>query len=281
VASLYQQGQESTRHSAVEIAQAIEKVADYFAQGHKELHDLCSLDYPTDESFLFRHAANVSIFCVSLGFALGLDRVCLIELGSAAAVHDIGMMQFRDIFTQTRTLTKEEYAKIKQHPDKGFETLARIAKGFSPIVCDAMRQEHERMDASGYPKGLKGEQIHAYGQIMGLVDVYEALLHRRPWRKRHTPMEAIKLLLEHKGAFAPHVLKALIEHIGIFPVGMPVRLSTKEIGVIVRGNPKFPLRPVVDIIVDAYGSELASPRPIDLAANSMVYIEECLERGDS
>ena len=275
---LYKQEVPAVGDVGLWMAEPVAKIADYFAAGPKDLLNLCSADYPADDYFVCRHAANVCVLSVYIGSAMGLERARLIDLGMAAGLHDIGMPAFNAIIRQKRELTKDEFSKVRQHPAKGLEIAASLIKGLSHVITEAMVQEHERADGSGYPKGLKGGALNAFGQIISLVDVYEAMLHARPWRSRHNPLVTIKTILEHKALFAAPVLKVLIEGVGIFPVGMAVRLNTKEIGVVVKGNPKLPLRPVIDVLIDAKGDQLKCPRELDLAANSAVYIEECLER---
>ncbi|MGE5196893.1 MAG: HD-GYP domain-containing protein [Deltaproteobacteria bacterium] len=253
----------------------VEKIADYLLTGQKDLLKLCLCDYPKEQNYLYCHPVNVCILSLYIG--LDYERSSLLELGTACLAHDIGIIKYLDLINKPGHLTKEEYVKVKEHSDRGFEILSKIGKGLSPFIFDAVRQEHERIDGSGYPKGLKDNQINEYGQIIGLVDVYEALTHSRPYRDKHTPLETIRIILDNKNTFSNSATKELIERVGIFPVGIAVQLNTKEIGVVLKENPKLPLRPVVEILVDAYGNELQTPKQIDLANNSVVYIEECLE----
>jgi HD-GYP domain-containing protein (c-di-GMP phosphodiesterase class II) len=256
----------------------IEKIIDLLTTDNdKELLRLCLTDYPKIEDYLYYHAANVSIISLEIGRGLGYERGRLIELGIAAFVHDIGIVKYLEIISQPRVLSKYEYSKVKEHPAMGLEILNNIAKGLSPAILDAVRQEHERLDGSGYPQGLEDDKICEYAQIIGLADVYEALLHPRPYRRKYTPLEAIETILDNKSAFAGSKIKALIESAGIFPVGTLVALNTKEVGAVIKDNPDLVLRPVVNVILDAYGNALKEPKQIDLAKNPMVYIEDCLE----
>ena len=112
---------------------------------------------------------------------------------------------------------------------------------------------------------------------MGLVDVYEALTHRRPYRPRYTPLEALDMILKNKKLFGPKIIKALINSIGVYPVGTLVLLSSKETGVVTVNHPDLLFRPVVSIVSDPYGDELTEPKDIDLTAHPIIYIEDCVK----
>jgi len=256
----------------------LEKLVDTLCAGNNgELLRICSADYPRDEDYLYGHVANVCIIAIEIGRGLGYERARLMELGIAAFVHDIGIIKYLDIINKNQILSKVEYDKVREHPHNGSEILSRFGKELGPAVIDVVRQEHERIDGSGYPLGLKGDQISEYAKIVGLVDVYEAMLHKRPYRNKYTSLEAIQTILKSKQAFEPKFIKILMGKMGIFPVGIPVRLNTKEIGVVIKVNPDLPLRPVVKITLDAYNKKLKQPKLIDLANNPAIYIDDCLK----
>ncbi len=264
---------------ALKLNALVTRITDYLiSESKKELLRLCLIDYPGVYDYLYCHAANTCIISVEIGAGLAYEKSRLIELGTAAFIHDIGIIQYLNIINKQEILTKEEYEKVKQHPKAGAEVLNKIDKEFTFNVRNAVMQEHERMDGSGYPAGLKDAEISEYAQIIGLVDVYEAMIHQRPYRTNYTPLETIKTILNDKGAFNSQIIKVLIERIGIFPIGISVRLNTKEVGVVIKENIHLPLRPVVSITYDAYGKELKQPKQIDLAENSMVCIEDCIKK---
>ena len=95
-------------------------------------------------------------------------------------------------------LDNREYEKIRQHPNMGVAILTRASKEINNSIMAIVRQAHERTDGSGYPEGLKAEDISEYAQIVGVADVYEALTHKRPYRPKFTPIEALALLQELK-----------------------------------------------------------------------------------
>lgn len=255
----------------------IEKEVDFITAGNKDLLRYCLVDYSHPDDYIYYHAVNVSIISLEIGVSLCYDRSRLIELGIGAFVHDIGIIKYLDIINKAAVLKSDDFAKVKEHPNVGWDMLKKFAKQISSNIFDVVRQEHERVDGSGYPQGLKENQIAEYARVVGLVDVYEALIHKRPYRSKHTPLETIKIILTNKNAFDAKIIKILIERIGIFPVCTMVKLNTKEIAIVLKENPELPLRPKVNIIIDAYGKELTEPKEVDLSENSMIYIEECVK----
>jgi len=255
----------------------IEKVVDSINRGNRDLLKICLMDYADAEDYLYYHVTNVCIIAVDLGLGLGFEPSRLNELGIAGFLHDIGEIKYLNIINKKSRLTKDEYSRVKEHPESGAEILNKFNKEINTKIIDAVQQEHERIDGSGYPRRLRNNEIAEYAQIIGLADVYEAMLHQRPYRNKYTALEAIKTILNNKDVFECRLIKVLIERIGIFPMGILVRLNTKETALVIKDNPKLPLRPVVNIIFDASGKKLNEPKQIDLAENPVIYIEDCLK----
>ncbi len=251
----------------------VEKMNKSISADNDELIKFALADYVYPGDYLAYHVVNVTTMCLYIGHGLGYEYDCLTELGVAAFLHDLGLYKYQSIVNQTRLLSEKEYSDIKQHPIDGVDILGKIGKNLlSRNVFEVLRQEHERIDGSGYPKGLEGEEINEYAQLVGVVDMYEAMTHRRPYRFRHNPLDTIKTILGSKKSFNHKLVKSIIERIGIFPVGTLVQLNTKEVGEVLAKNPDLPLRPKVRITLDAAGRKLTPIREINLASNPTVYI---------
>jgi HD-GYP domain-containing protein (c-di-GMP phosphodiesterase class II) len=260
-----------------DINSLIDKLIKHFSAGHNGLLKIVLQDYPNNQDYLSSHVVNTCVISVIVGLSLGFDAARLLDLGVAAFLHDLGIIKYLDLIYQKKILHEEEYAKVKKHPNTSLEILKEAQGEIAQDIIDAIGQEHERLDGSGYPQGLKDKQISEVAQIIGLADLYEAMVHQRPYRNKFSPLETVKLILNNKGAFDSRMIKALIEKIGIFPVGVSVRLNTKETGSVVKENSRLPLRPIVNVFFDAAGKELKEPKRIDLSVNPMIFIAECLE----
>ncbi len=220
-----------------------------------------------------RHMTNVAIFAIKVGICVGFPREKLEATGLAGLVHDVGMVGLPgNLLEKAQGLSEEERQLLLQHPDLG----ARIIRAAGPEyqwLATVVVQEHEREDGSGYPKGLRGEDIHELAKVVGIADVYEALTHSRAYRRSLSPLDAVKgIITLERQTFADWVLKGLIRGLSTFPVGSLVRLNSKEVGRVRTTNPAFPLRPVVEVVAGASGEPLADPRVVDLSQNSLLFI---------
>ena len=140
---------------------------------------------------LYTHCLNVCLLGMAFTHFLGWSQEKILGFGLGALIHDIGLIRTpRAILEKTGTLTAEELLEIKRHPIDGF----RLVQGFVNLPWDALQmvlQHHENGDGSGYPKGSKTANIHAWARICRILDSYEAMTDKRPWREAMEPKDAL------------------------------------------------------------------------------------------
>jgi len=229
----------------------------------------------TSENYLYNHMVNTTIMSAEVGLGLGYNKSQLNELGLASFLHDIGMIKVGNLEMQARRLSEEEYNEIKNHPLYGADILTKIKDISEPIIYVA-KEEHERMNGTGYPNGLKDGEISEYARIVAIADVYEALTHDRPYRKKISPHEAIKELIANNPLFDSRILKVLINKVGVYPISSWVELNSNEIGKVMINNNEFPLRPVVNVLFDGTRQKLKDLRVINLAKQFNLFIKKSL-----
>lgn len=238
----------------------------------------CMYDSFGTASDLIGHCINVAI----LGVLLARDRIAPKEeverFCLAALVHDVGMLFVPSgAWDHDRALDEEEREAVRRHVDIGRERIAGLG-GYLSELAPVVAQEHERVDGSGYPDGLKGDQIDRFAQIIGLADVFEALTHDRPHRRAHTPHQAVRTILsDMRVALDADLLRALIDLLSVFPLGSFVELSTGAFGRVVRLNEANHLRPVVEVLRDPKGLPVQPPTVLELQAVPGTTIVRCLE----
>ncbi|EFM10513.1 metal dependent phosphohydrolase [Paenibacillus curdlanolyticus YK9] len=217
------------------------------------------------DAYLYQHAVNVAILSGIIGIAKGFNRQQLEELGIGALLFDIGMTKVpAELINKDGPLTPAEKALVERHTTEGFDIL-RKQHDISLLSAHCALQHHERFDGSGYPRGLKQDEIHLYAQIVGIADVYDALTSPRPHRKRHTPSEAIEFLFASGSTYFDYELvKLFCKHISVYPVATTVLLNTGQIGVVSANNSLAVHRPTVRIVEEADGSRPSSVYEIDL-----------------
>ena len=161
------------------------------------------------------------------------------------------------------------------HTEYGFEIL-RKDPSVSLLSAHCALQHHEKLDGTGYPRGLKGDEIHPYGKILAVADVFDALTSNRPYRKAMLPHEAMEILYgETYTHFDPKYVKTFQRSVATYPVGLTVKLNTGETGVVVHYEMGAPNRPTVRVLNDPTGDSVDKPYEIDLAKHPSIMITEC------
>ena len=148
-------------------------------------------------------------------------------------------------------------------------------------LAEAIYHEHERENGRGYPQGLSGSQISEYGKIIGLADVYEALTHHRPQRKRLLLHKAVQEIVQtQKIQFHQRLLKVMIEELSVFSLNSLVRLNSNAIGRVTETTPGQPLRPIVQLIFDADGNAITEDRSISLREFPLLHIVDEVDESE-
>lgn len=219
----------------------------------------------SSDAYLFQHSFNVAVLAGIMGVAKGFNRIQLEELGVGALLFDVGMTKMpQSLLNHNDRFTENEMKLLQTHPMEGFDIL-RKHHDISIVSAHCALQHHERFNGSGYPRGLKKEEIHLYGQIVGLADTYDALVSPRPHRKRYTTSEAIEFLFAAGGTFFDHeLIKLFCSHISVYPVATTLLLSTGQEVVVSQNNDLAVHRPRVRVIKEADGTEVTSPYEIEL-----------------
>jgi len=158
----------------------------------KHILAITSYDYYT-----YTHSVNVSMFAIALAEKLGIfDQKTLYELGVGALLHDVGKSKIDDsIINKNGRLTEEEFEEIKKHPVYGEEILKETDL-ISPRSYMVVKQHHEKMDGSGYPYGIQGNDIDEFGKITCICDVFDALTTKRSYKPAIGSFPALKMMKE-------------------------------------------------------------------------------------
>jgi HD-GYP domain-containing protein (c-di-GMP phosphodiesterase class II) len=170
------------------------------------------------------------------------------------------------------TLTGDELATYRSHPRLSAELIRRWAPP-DEAIAQAVLDHHEREQGQGFPQGLTGAAVDSDAKILGLADAYTGLTVPPTARPRLRPHEAVREIVKSRNeAFPSPLIKALLSEISVFPPGTVVRLNTEEIGRVIAVNRNHPLRPRVEIMADARGQRLPTPKTVDLAESPFIYI---------
>jgi HD-GYP domain len=211
-------------------------------------------DIRTYDNYTFGHSINTCLLSVFIGLKMGLNIQQLRGLALGVILHDIGKMLIPlDLLNKKEPLTTEEWRLIREHATTGYNILKETIPLPSAYVA---LEHHENYDGSGYPQGVKNEEIHQYAQIAAIADIYDATTSDRPYRKAMMPHEAYEVILGNSGVkLNPHIVGVFLENVAIYPVGTIVMLDTNEIGVVTKVYPKISARPIIRIILDQEGKQ--------------------------
>ncbi|MBC3932771.1 HD-GYP domain-containing protein [Undibacterium curvum] len=266
--AVYSMFSEARMGKAVDMggAQAlVEEISDSVMRNPGALIGLARLK--TKDDYTYMHSIAVCALMVALSKQLGLNEEQTREAGVAGLLHDIGkMMVPGDILNKPGKLTDEEFVSVKEHPAAGHKLLLD-AQGVSAISLDVCLHHHEKMDGTGYPDRLKGEEISLFARMGAVCDVYDAITSNRPYKQGWCPAESLRKMAEwSKGHFDEKVFQAFVKSIGIYPVGTLVRLESGRLGVVVEQQVgKSLLMPKVRVFFSIKSMSYIAPELLDLA----------------
>ncbi|MCD1258726.1 HD-GYP domain-containing protein [Paenibacillus athensensis] len=232
------------------------------------------------EQHFCQNALNVCVYATRLAIMQGTySRDELMTIGLGALLHDVGSVQIpAQLLQKNAKLTPNEFAEIQKHAEYGFMML-KDEIGIPLLSAQCALQHHERMDGSGYPFRLKGDQIHPYARWVGLFDSYDAMIHSRTYRQALAPHTALEVLYANAGKlYDIDMVKLFRNNVAIYPLGLSVSLSTGEKGIVSRLNNHSMQRPIVRVLRDAGGLELKEPYEIDLSRTLNIMVEEIGEQ---
>lgn len=219
------------------------------------------------DEFNAMHSINVAILSIAFGRHLQLPKEMLHAIGLGAMLHDIGLNEpSNDIIRSKVRLSAEDFAVVRRHPLDGMYSLKRLNE-LPGIARDIIRWHHERIDGSGYPHGLKDDEIPRHVLIAAIADAYDAMTSDRAWRRAMQPPDALAEL--HKDSmrtFGSELVQSFIHCIGIYPVGTVVKLNTGAIGMVASTFPGVRLTPLVLLLKDSMGTYMTPRRMVNLAA---------------
>jgi len=253
------------------IHKVVEGIVDRVSLNDSTLIALTQRSSPSD--YLKFHSVNVSILTVHLALSVGYSREKLIEIGIAALLHDIGMIEYKEVWNRAVKLSSKELSEVRKHALAGMQALQRVEE-FKSNIARAAYQHHERVNRNGYPEGIDNSKIDKSVQMLAVVSVYSALIHDRLYRAKIIPSKAIELIIDFSGTdFEPQTVKSFVQCMSLYPVGGYVQLNNGKIGRVIRSNPGYLTRPVIDILFNPDGSRVKKVETVNLKEQDILYIQ--------
>ncbi len=218
------------------------------------------------DNYSYHHSIRATIWATIFGRHAGLNRDGMRALALGTMLCEVGMSRVpAEILQKTEAHTPEEEALIKQHVQHSIDIVSEM-DGISPFARAIVATHHERLDGSGYPKGIGGDDIPYLGKIAGIAYAYDELRHPRQTDRGISPAETMNKLYQLRDvAYQAELVDEFIQAIGIYPAGSLVELSTHEIGIIIEQNATMKLSPKVMVMLDANKQPMKRMKMLDIA----------------
>jgi putative nucleotidyltransferase with HDIG domain len=229
---------------------------------------ICMTKIREKDDYLLEHSLNVAILLANFGTHVGLDEKQIQELALSGFLHDIGKIKIPDeILHKPERLNDQEMTIMKDHVYYGIKVL--IEMGMPDSIVETIGQHHERLDGYGYPEGLRGNEITAFGRMIAIVDTYDAITADRCYKAGMSSKKALQILLQDApDKYDEGFVTQFVQCIGIFPAGSLVKLNNQKIAMVLKQHPVHATKPVVKVFYSVRGSHYLEPKELDLAAAS-------------
>ena len=239
-----------TQSQALRLSAALRSMVDDILQNDDVVANIAHLR--TWDNYTFEHSVQVAILSVLVGKHLMMTEDQLVRLGTGAVLHDVGkVMVPQEILQKPASLTAEEFDVVKQHPRLGWDLVHDGFQNIMPTSSIVVLQHHERLDGSGYPSHLKGDEIYVFSRVVAAADVFDAIRAERNYRPHYAPRRVLQIMQEEAGPkLDASAVQALLGHVAIIPVGEIVRLTNGLLGAVTALNQGCPLQPVVTVVAD-------------------------------
>ncbi|WP_336045602.1 HD-GYP domain-containing protein [Solibacillus ferritrahens] len=226
------------------------------------------------DEYIYQHSFQVSMYSIAIAKEMGYSYEDIRLIGIGALLHDIGKLLIPiEILLKPGQLTEDEYEEIKRHAQYGFDLLRNL-HSLSLLIAHCAFQHHERIDGSGYPRGIVDHEIHPFAKIIAVADVFDALTSNRVYREKMLPTEAIAIIAKDDGTkFDTKVVEAFKRSIVHYTNGTIVLLTDGRRGIVSKQNLIDVTRPWIRIFEED-DNRLGATYEICLSDYPGIYIKK-------
>lgn len=218
------------------------------------------------DEYTYVHSVAVAALMMALSRSYGCNEETIKIAGMAGLLHDLGKVAMPDhILNKPGKLTAAEFDVMRGHPGAGADLL-KAFEGMPAEVVDACLHHHEKMDGSGYPDRLGGDQISLLARMAAICDVYDAITSNRPYHSGGDPASSLSRMATWKGHFDTRLFQLFVRTLGIYPIGSLVRLASGRLAVVIEQNTASLLTPRLRVFYSVDTRQWLTPQLLDLVA---------------
>ncbi|MDE2070543.1 MAG: HD-GYP domain-containing protein [Gammaproteobacteria bacterium] len=237
-------------------------------------------------AYMYNHSVSSAVWGIAFARHLGLNKAAMREIGLGCMLFDVGKTRLpQALLSKPGKLTETEWHVVRNHVQYSLNLLEGASE-VTRITQDLVRWHHERHDGSGYPDGLKENEIPMSAKIAGMVDSYDAITTARPYSHLRSPYEAVREIYTWRGTlFQSEIVEQFMQVVGVFPTGSLVELNNGAVAVVLAQNDTRRLKPRVMLVLDENKQRLPQFTTLDLMFDShlkdldKLWIEKGLEPG--
>ncbi|MBC3883383.1 HD-GYP domain-containing protein [Undibacterium sp. LX40W] len=225
----------------------------------------------SENTVVVSHALKVSVYMLTLGRHIGFNKEQMVELGFIGLLLDVGKLEMPPaLLSKPERLSEQEAELIQTHVDASIQLL-ESKEPLSFNVRLGINEHHERMDGSGYPRGLSGGEISIFGRMAAIADSFAAMTSERTYSETLSSFDAMKELFKMaEGQLHAPLVEEFVQAVGIFPVGSLIQLTTGEIAIVLEHNKVRRLDPKVLLLTRSDKTLLEKPIMFDLLKQDLV-----------
>lgn len=265
-ASVRRMFNEARMGKAMNAEEALPLVKDILAsidRSHNAITSLVRLK--GKDEYTYMHSVAVCVLMIALARELGLSDEQTLQAGVAGLYHDIGKMAIpEEILSKPASLSEDEFGVMRKHAEFGHAILSR-SKQIDAICLDVCLHHHEKIDGTGYPHKMKGNEISLFAKMGAVCDVYDAITSNRPYKAGWEPSVSLQRMAQWTGHFDPDILNAFVKCVGIYPIGSMVKLKSGRLAVVIDQSRNSLLTPVVKVFFSTKSNMRLEPQVIHLA----------------
>jgi len=216
-------------------------------------------------TYQWEHLLNSGVLMCGFSLYLGFPKETIQQITLGAMLHDIGVAKVpRGIVDKPGKFTKNDMDVMKKHVAWG-QMICKEDDMTDKIILDMVLNHHERLDGSGYPRGLGEEKLSKLARMIAIVDVYDAMTGDKTYKKGDQPINVLRYLMANNKKFDRALVQQFIKFLGIHPVGSLVKLSDEKLAIVVQGNRDEPVKPKVKVFYNLKHQRYITSKECDLS----------------